>query len=312
MAHVLIVQDIFSRFIWTVPMAAVSDTVEAFETVLQQSEDRMVEAVSSVPERLDTDGGPEFASDAFKAFCARKKIEHFMKHRDDRNAIATVDSAIANLKRILKRIIDVDGGSWLSHLEKATLALNQSHNSGIGTEPQNMTDETVFNLQEKAGADLATNTLMLQDRQAKLEKTGAYRTHEPLKGNLRRRIDADVWSKDIREVASFPAPGMVMDADGKKTLLKYAKPVPADSSRTARVTVAPPPPSMRTFAERLKEIIPGRGMGVAHASRLMRTERGFISELKMAKLSFLQFAAKFPDLVTITDGRLFARGQARL
>ncbi len=57
---------------------------------MKESEDRMVDA-GPYPQRLDTDGGPEFNKASFKALMARYKIEHVVKDVDDRNAISIVD-----------------------------------------------------------------------------------------------------------------------------------------------------------------------------------------------------------------------------
>jgi hypothetical protein len=47
-AQVLFVQDLFARFIWTVPMSTVTETAEAFKTILVNSPS---------PRELDTDRG---------------------------------------------------------------------------------------------------------------------------------------------------------------------------------------------------------------------------------------------------------------
>ena len=55
--HVLLVQDIFSRFLWATPLKSVTETTEAFKAILNDG----------IPDGLDTDGGPEFANHAFGA-----------------------------------------------------------------------------------------------------------------------------------------------------------------------------------------------------------------------------------------------------
>ncbi len=63
--HVLFVEDVFSRYVWARPLQSTSDTTRAFEEILKESEDRMVEA-APYPRRLDTDGGPEFNNASFQ------------------------------------------------------------------------------------------------------------------------------------------------------------------------------------------------------------------------------------------------------
>ena len=99
--HVLLVEDVFSRYVWARPLQSTSDTTRAFEEILKESEDRMVEA-APYPRRLDTDGGSEWTTAAFKSLMARYKINHVVKDVDDRNAIATFDRANGTINRPLK------------------------------------------------------------------------------------------------------------------------------------------------------------------------------------------------------------------
>ena len=55
-AHVLFVQDKFSRFIWTTEMTSVSDTTSAFTKLLEKSGEK--------PRMLTTDRGPEFKANS--------------------------------------------------------------------------------------------------------------------------------------------------------------------------------------------------------------------------------------------------------
>ena len=54
--NVLLVQDIFSRFVWVVPLASKSRTREAFESILGERK----------PRELNTDKGTEFTSREFQ------------------------------------------------------------------------------------------------------------------------------------------------------------------------------------------------------------------------------------------------------
>ena len=76
-----------------------------------------------------------------------------------------------------------------------------------------------------------------EKREKQLEKAGGFRTHIPQKSGLKRRIDQAAWSKDIKEVQGFPAPGMVEDTDGNKHRTKLVKAVPPP--RYPRVSVSP-------------------------------------------------------------------------
>ena len=311
--HVLIVQDLFSRFLWARPLKSTSDTTAAFEEILKESEDRMVDA-DPRPQRLDTDGGPEFANEAFRGLMLRYKIEHVIKDPKDYQALAVTDRAIGILKRMLKRRQEAKGGTWLTNLEATIRAYNNSDHSGIGTEPSQMTDDYIFSLRKEAAEDLAENTKLIQKRQEKLQSAGAYRTHEPnarLKG-LKQRIDANTWSRQTHEMRDFPAPGVVVDAEGKETLTKLARPVPRDSSSMAARQEPPPPDNLEPFARHLKNTLPGRGQSFGQAAKELRKRPGFTDALKASRLSFRDFVLKFLRHVRVHEGRLYGLAQTTL
>ena len=91
--YVLIVQDVFSRFIWTRVLESTTHTTDAFEEILKESEDRMVDA-DPYPQECTTDGGGEFNNQEFKRLCDKYNIEHITKASNDAHAIATLDRAI--------------------------------------------------------------------------------------------------------------------------------------------------------------------------------------------------------------------------
>ena len=307
--HVLLVQDIFSRYLWAKPLKSVTETTAAFEIILKDSDDRMVDA-DPIPDRCDTDGGPEFANQAFRALVARYKIEHVIKDKNDYQALATLDRAGGIVKKMLQRRQEAKGGTWLSNLDVTIEAYNNTEHGGIDAEPAHLTDDKIFSLKKQAAEELQENTALIQKRRDKLEKEGAYRTHQPkenLKG-LRRRIDANTWSRDVHQVADFPAPGIVEDSDGKRTLTKFAKPIPKDSSALAARTQPKPPENLQRFAEKLRTILPSRGVTSGQAAKLMKKEPGFRDALNMARLTFTEFVIRFPSLVTIRDSKLYGVG----
>ena len=68
--HVLLVQDIFSRYLWAEAMWAKDQSRAAFERILE-GERKCKE--------LNTDGGTEFTSREFQAMLARRGIHHRLK-----------------------------------------------------------------------------------------------------------------------------------------------------------------------------------------------------------------------------------------
>ena len=78
--HVLLVQDIFSRFVWAAAIQTTSRTRAAFEDILNQGR---------VPRELNTDNASDFTSREFQAMLARRNIQHRLKV--GLNDLATID-----------------------------------------------------------------------------------------------------------------------------------------------------------------------------------------------------------------------------
>ena len=309
--HVLLVQDLFSRYLYARPLKSVSETTQAFSDIIEESRGRDLNR-EAVPRRLDTDGGPEFANKTFEALMARLNIEHVIKDSKDYQALAITDRAIGIVKRGLARREEAKGGSWLSNLEAVIKSYNSSEQGGIEDEPANIDDDTVFTLRKEAAEELAENTELIEKRQKKLEEAGAYRVHQPKKGGLRQRIDANTWSREVRTVQGFPGPGMVEDSEGNRTLTKFAKPVPRDSSALVEKPPTRPPDNLERFAKALANKLSARGSSFSQASKLAKAEPGFTDALRASTLSFAQFAARFPKFLKIRDDRLYPARVATL
>jgi hypothetical protein len=297
--HVLIVVDVFSRYVWARPLQSVSDTTRAFTSIFMESVAR-----NTYPRRLDTDGGPEFNNASFKSFLAKWKVNHVIKDAQDRNAIAIVDRAIGTIKRALKRREIAKGGNWLSNLDMAVAGYNKTEHGAINTAPADMTDEAIFSLRKEAAVNFAENSDMIQKRQDKLQAQGGYRVHIPHKTGLTARTDVNTWSSDIRQVSSFPAPGIVQDTEGNRTLTKLTRPVPADSSATAR-TQTPQHTQLEPYARKIRDFL-GGGMALGQTSKEMkRRDPQFPGALKANKTSFKDFVQMFPQHLRVHDGKIY-------
>jgi hypothetical protein len=258
------------------------------------------------PQRLDTDGGPEFNNASFKSLMARYKINHVVKDVDDRNAIATVDRAIGTIKRALKRREIAKGGNWLSNLDTVVAGYNKTDHGAINTAPTDMTDDVIFSLRKEAAENFTENSEMIQKRQDKLQAQGGYRVHIPNRKGLKSRTDASTWSSDIRQISSFSAPGIVQDTEGNRTLTKLTRPVPADSSATAQ-TQAPQPTHLEPYARRIRDFL-GRGKGFGQTSKEMkRRDPLFPGALKANKTTFKEFVQMFPQHLRVHDGKIYPR-----
>mgnify|MGYP000125812606 CR=1 FL=1 len=90
--YILVVQDVFSRFLWTEALASKQP-----EVVAKAFEDIMTRA-GAKPKSCTSDLGPEFQGPFAEALKA-KGIEVFQKRKEDINGIATIDTAIGQLKK---------------------------------------------------------------------------------------------------------------------------------------------------------------------------------------------------------------------
>ena len=93
-AYILVVQDVFSRFLWTEALVTKTpeEVAQAFEKILQRA--------GTAPRSLTSDVGPEFQG-AFARMLDSNGIVSFKKRPEDNNAIATLDVAIGELKNSL-------------------------------------------------------------------------------------------------------------------------------------------------------------------------------------------------------------------
>ena len=108
--YVLVAQDIFSRRLYARALTTTDQATRAFEEILDEA------GVS--PLNLTFDSGPEFSS-TWKAMLSRRGIREDAKRPEDKQAIAGLDAAIANLKKALKRREAAGGGNWASELQQA-------------------------------------------------------------------------------------------------------------------------------------------------------------------------------------------------
>ena len=152
--HILVVQDIFSRMIYTEALksAKTQETIEAFG--------RIAGRANAYPIELNTDKGSEFASGEFQAMLKRFGIIY--RQKEGLQDISTVDRAIATLKKTLTKIEITPGtGNWAQELQRATKAHNKNgHGHLDGGSPEDIKGdpEKQFDLQQQAARDRDTQT----------------------------------------------------------------------------------------------------------------------------------------------------------
>jgi len=319
-AYILLVQDIFSRYLYARPLVNVAQTTPAFEEILTEAEGRMTDADYKSPARLDTDGGSEFTSERFKSMIQRHNIEHHIKPKEDLNAISTLDAAIKNIKKALTRRVRRNDSDWLTELEAAIKGYNDSYHSGIKSEPNDISEHDVFALKKKAAEGLQENSELTAKRMEKLNTTGAFRVYLGKLDAPKHRADKAKWSQEIHEVNDFVAPGIVRDHDGKKFLTKLVKAVPKDSSEIAEPKEYESKGSAQTDAIRRRALEPYVAQilpMIAHQTNLgfvtQKAKRipGFADELKKQHLDMKSFIQLFPRNFHLHDGKVSAIGPRR-
>ena len=91
--YVLLVQDIFSRFLFAAALSSKAEVEAAFLRIMRDSKRK--------PEELVTDLGSEFANASFQAMLEREGIFHIPNEAPQ--DLATLDRAIGELRRVLSR-----------------------------------------------------------------------------------------------------------------------------------------------------------------------------------------------------------------
>jgi hypothetical protein len=110
--YILSVHDIFSRVLFAHALKSKDPEVvqQAFESIVRRA---------GVPDVLDTDHGNEFTG-AFRDYLQDERIRHNVSDVRNKNARATLDSAIKNIRQQIARIsVAEDRQDWASFLQRA-------------------------------------------------------------------------------------------------------------------------------------------------------------------------------------------------
>ena len=228
--YILVAQDIFTRKLYARALVKndPKTVAAAFKEIVKQAKDS--------PEELNTDKGGEFTGNAFQVALRSLRITHRVKDPKDRNAIATVDAAISNLKKALFRT-GGDGGiaNWAERLNKVIAGIHQTpHDHLRGTAPNDVKDkpELQYFLKKEASQDLQQNAALIHKRAQKLDDDGAFRVQEAL-GSFSRGFKPRFGDK-VHKIATVEG-ATVIDEDGKTFPTKLVQSVPS-TSQTANLS----------------------------------------------------------------------------
>ena len=188
--YVLIVQDIFSRFLFATALRSKAEVEPAFLRLLRDTKRK--------PDELNTDMGSEFMNASFQAMLERENIRHMPK--EGPQDLATLDRAIGELRAVLSRRA-TDGGEWYDELEAAIKSMNATEHSALfNRDPDDVAGDKdlEFDLRYKNAEMRQVNVGLLQKRSENLQQQGAFRTY--VAPGFRRRAGQQNWSEEIHQV----------------------------------------------------------------------------------------------------------------
>ena len=297
--HVMILQDVFSRFIFAQALRSKAEVVAAFS--------RIVDDTGRKCEELNTDRGSEWTSAAFQARLNNLGIRHRMKVGPQ--DLATLDRAIGTLRATLSRRT-AEGGTWWEELDAAVKSMNESeHPALFMAEPGEVKDDDDLRFDLRYhNAEMATeNQEEAEKRGERLQAKGAFRTLLPPKTGFRRRAGQQNWSEKIHQVQEVQS-GRVVDTEGNSFPLSTILPVSSTTAQTSASSFAQGGSTrvdekrriaLRPWLRDMLNVIRQAGDGgvtINIFGRKMREKPGFSEALKEQRASVAQLVELFPEI----------------
>ena len=315
--YILVVQDVFSRFLWTEAL-----TSKRPENVAKAFEDIMTKA-GAKPTSLTSDLGPEFQG-AFKQTLQGKGIEVYTKRKEDINAISTIDTAIAQVKKALVRDTrKVGTDDWASRLEK--VMRGQNHNpiddylEGVPPAKVSTNSDLIRLLKDKNARYSEHNHTRVEKRAQKLEDAGQFRGMEDMGGKFTRGFKPRFG--EVRQVKEIDG-AVVVDDKGKDHLTKFVLPVSETTNdagprrieqRGSQLTDTSRKQRLQPYANELIKLLRSKGTAVtaATASKYLREQQGFTAAMGNVP-SFSAFIKLFDSLKLVTSSGTGGASKVRL
>ena len=234
-SYILVVVDVFSRYIWAVSMVSKrpEEVADVFKALMREAK--------TTPKSVTTDRGAEFTG-PFQALLEGFEIAHALK--EGPQDIAVVDVAIQRLKiSMFKALAEKGGRDWSALLKGVVAGLNRRPQEGyLGGNsagkawhaPQHPAKNNLleYELIKENSELLKASGEQVQKRAAKLEDYGQFRVLERPKSFTFKRGYKPQWSDKVHDVFGVNH-GYVVDTDGRQVLTKLVMPVPAGSSDVA-------------------------------------------------------------------------------
>ena len=275
------------------------------------------------PRSLTSDLGPEFEG-PFKQMLEANGIEAFQKRKEDINAIATIDTAIGNLKKALVRITrKAATNDWASKLQQVTRGQNNSPMEDYleGQAPASVsTNEDLINLLEEKNAKYAKFNRQRAEKRAKvLEETGQFRPMVGTTGVKTRGFKPRFG--EVKQVKAVDG-AEVLDSADKDYLTKFVQPVSETTNDAGPVRIeqggselidATRRQRLEPFAQELVRFLQSKGGEVttATASKHLRQNPAF--QIAMRNIpTFGAFIKLFNSFELITSNTSGGSSKVRL
>ena len=300
--YVLLVQDIFSRFLFAAALRSKAEVESAFLRLLRNTKRK--------PAELNTDSGSEFTSASFQSLLQREGIFHVIKEAPQ--DLATLDRAIGELRAVLSRRLS-HGGTWYGELEPAVKSMNATEHSALfGRDPDDVLgdEDLQFDLAYHNAEMRQVNVQLSKTRGENLERQGAFRVYLPTTTGFKRRAGRQNWSEEIHQVQST-GNGRVADTEGDTFRMSMVKAVPRNTAFVkvpdfaaggSRKVEDRRREALRTWLPMLLQSIARagfRGLNVQQASKDLAKVPGFQQALRDQRATLLQFAQLWPDDISI-------------
>ena len=315
--YILVVQDVFSRFLWTEALTSKQPGVvaKAFEDIMTRA--------GAKPKSCTSDLGPEFQGPFAEALKA-KGIEVYTKRKEDINGIATIDTAIGQLKKALVRDTrKVGTDDWASRLEKVTQGQNNNpiddYLEGVPPAKVSTSPDLIGLLKDKNAQYSEYNHRRVEKRSQKLEDAGQFRGMEDMGGKFTRGFKPRFG--EVRKVKEIQG-ATVVDTNGNDHLTKFVQPVSDTTNdagprrieqRGSALTDATRRERLQPYANELISFLRRQGKAVtaATASQHLREQPGFTAAMANVP-SFGAFIRLFDSLKLVTSSGTGGASKVRL
>lgn len=127
-AHILVVVDGFSKFIWLYPTKSTTS-----EEVINRLEKQAVNFGN--PRRIVSDRGTAFTAHAFREYCKREGIEHVLITTGVPRGNGQVERMNRIIIAMLTKLSLPKADEWFKHVNKVQQFINSSHSRSTGTTP---------------------------------------------------------------------------------------------------------------------------------------------------------------------------------